>query len=80
MKASFVARVLAVRSDTLVRVACWLGLIAVPLMIVSVLVPTVWPVLAALTVGQGIGTLSFVLYLAVVVRDLGIARRLGRRP
>ena len=44
-------------------------------MTVSVFVPTVWPVLIALTIGQGIGTLSFVLFLVVVVRDLDIVRR-----
>lgn len=63
-------------SEKLVRLACVLGLIALPLMVWSVVSPRVWPVLIALSLGQAIGTLSFVLYLVVVVRDLGIARRL----
>jgi len=64
----------------LLRAACGLGLAALPLMVWSVLEPTVWPVLVALSVGQALGTLSFVLYLVVVVRDLGVVRRLtGRR-
>jgi hypothetical protein len=50
------AKLRAVKSDTLVRVACFLGLIALPLMVGGVLVPTVWPVLVALSVGQLIGT------------------------
>jgi hypothetical protein len=57
-----------------------LGLLALPLMIWSVIDPRVWPVLLALSVGQAIGTLSFVLFLAVVVRDLGVIDRLRRRP
>lgn len=63
-------------SERLIRVACALGLLALPLMIWSLLDPRVWPVLVALSVGQAIGTLSFVLYLVVVVRDLGVFARL----
>ena len=65
-------------SDRILRFACWLALAALPMMTVSVFVPTVWPVLVALTIGQGIGTLSFVLFLVVVVRDLDIVRRLRK--
>lgn len=63
----------------LLRTACVLGLVALPLMVWSVLEPTVWPVLVALTFGQVLGTLSFVLYLVVVVRDLELVRRLTKR-
>lgn len=65
----------AYSSEKLLRVACWLALVALPMMTVSIFFPTVWPVLVALSIGQGIGTLSFVLFLAVVVRDLDIVRR-----
>lgn len=65
-----------IESEKLVRVACFLGLIALPLMVWSILDPRVWPVLVALSVGQIIGTLSFVLFLVVVVRDLGVVRKL----
>lgn len=70
------SRLRAIRSETLVRAACVLGLVALPLMVASVFSPTVWPVLVALSVGQAIGTLSFVLYLVAVARDLGVERRL----
>ncbi len=70
------ARVKAIPSETLVRAACILGLVALPLMVGSVFVPTVWPVLVALSGGQASGTLSFVLYLVAVARDLDIVRRL----
>lgn len=63
-------------SEKLVRVACYLALIALPLMIWSIFDKTVWPIMAALTIGQGIGTLSFVLFLIVVVRDLGVKKKL----
>ena len=67
-------------SERLVRLACILGLVALPLMIWSILDPRVWPVLVALSVGQILGTLSFVLFLVVVIRDLGIVRRLRDAP
>jgi hypothetical protein len=63
-------------SEKLLRVACILGLVALPLMVWSVFDARVWPVLIALSVGQVIGTLSFVLYLVVVIRDLRIFERL----
>ncbi len=59
-------------NEALVRVACVLALVALPLMVWSVFVPTVWPVMIALSLGQGIGTLSFVLFLFVVARDLRV--------
>jgi hypothetical protein len=65
-----------ISSDKLLRIACVLGLVALPLMVWSVFDPRVWPVLIALSVGQAIGTFSFVLYLVVVVRDLGVVKRL----
>lgn len=69
-------RLRAIRNETLLRIACVLGLVALPLMVASILKPNVWLVLGALTVGQAIGTLSFVLYLIVVARDLDVFRRI----
>ncbi len=51
-------------NERLVRVAAVLALIALPLMVWSLFDPTVWPVLVALSVGQGLGTLSFLMSLA----------------
>lgn len=65
-------------NETLVRVACVLALVALPLMVWSVFVPTVWPVLVALSVGQGIGTLSFLLFLVAVARDLRVKETLRK--
>lgn len=63
-------------NERIVRMACVLALVALPLMVWSLFDPTVWPVLLALSVGQGIGTFSFVLFLVVVARDLRV--RAGR--
>ena len=63
-------------TEKLLRVACVLALIALPLMVWSVFDPTVWPVLVALSIGQGIGTLSFVLFLVAVARDLHVKSKL----
>ena len=66
-------------SDQMLRIACMLALLALPLMVWSLFDPTVWPVLIALSVGQTIGTLSFVLFLVAVGRDLHVQRKLATR-
>lgn len=68
-----------VSSERLLRVASILGLIALPMMVWSVFDPRVWPVLVALSLGQVIGTMSFLLFIIVVVRDLEIGKHLRRR-
>ena len=65
-------------NEKIARVACVLALVALPLMVWSVFDPRVWPVLVALSIGQGIGTLSFLLFLVVVARDLGVRKKLRR--
>lgn len=54
----------------LLAVACVLGLIGVGLMIWSLFDQGWIPVMMAMSIGQLIGTLSFVLFLLVVVVDL----------
>jgi peptidoglycan/LPS O-acetylase OafA/YrhL len=66
------------RREKALRIASVLALLALVLMVWSVLDPRPAPVLIGLSVGQGIGTLSFVLYLLVVAADLRIKRRLAR--
>ena len=53
-------------NERLLRIACVLALVALPLMVWSLFDPTVWPVLIALSVGQALGTLSFVIFLVAV--------------
>jgi len=50
--------------------ACWLGLIGLALMVWSLFDQGWIPVMAAMSVGQGIGTLSFALFLVIVFIDL----------
>jgi hypothetical protein len=76
---SILQRIGGISSEKLVVIACCLGLVALPLMIWSLFDPTVWPVLLALSAGQALGTLSFAIYGAVVIKDLGLARALRRQ-
>jgi hypothetical protein len=60
-----------------VRWACFLALIALVLIALSVLVPTPLPVIVAMSAGQLIGTASLALYVFAIVADLRRARVLG---
>ena len=62
-------------TERVLKIACVLALIALPLMVWSIFDPRVWPVLVALSIGQGIGTLSLVLFLVAVGRDLHVKRK-----
>jgi hypothetical protein len=61
---------------TALRVSAVLTMIGLAFMVWSILVPTPMPVMLAMSVGQGIGSLAFGIYLYIVVRDL---RRTYRR-
>jgi hypothetical protein len=63
---------------TLLRVSGALTILGLVLMAWSMLVPTPLPVMLAMTIGQGIGTTAFALYLYVVVRDVRRDRRAKR--
>ena len=54
----------------LLNLACVMTLIALALMVWSVLVPTVWPIIIAMSVAPGFGTLAFAMYGYVVFRDV----------
>jgi hypothetical protein len=58
------------RSIAILCVASVLALIGLGLMVWSVVQPTPMPVILAMSVGQGIGMLSFALFLVVVLVDL----------
>lgn len=66
------------RRDRVLRVACVLALLGLALMIWGIFVPTPMPILIGLSVGQAMGTSSFVLYLIVLATDLGIRKKLVR--
>ena len=54
----------------LLNLACVLTLVALALMVWSILVPHVWPIMIAMSVAQGLGTLAFAMYGYVVFRDV----------
>lgn len=59
----------------LLRGAAGLALAGLCFMVWSLVDPRPVPIMAAMSVGQGLGTLSFVIYLGVVIAD---ARRASR--
>jgi hypothetical protein len=60
--------------STWLRVSAVLTLLALVLMVWAILDPRATPVVIAMSVGQGLGTLAFVIYLGVVLADLRRAR------
>ena len=69
----------AARMNRIVRVACVLSLVALALITWSLLQPRPIPVIAAMSVGQALGTLSLILFIATMVMDLRGRRVLGKR-
>jgi peptidoglycan/LPS O-acetylase OafA/YrhL len=66
------------RTKTMLIASSVLTLLALALMVWSVLVPTPMPVMLAMSVGQGLGTLAFGLYLWAVLIDVLRLRRARR--
>jgi hypothetical protein len=60
----------------LLDAACVAALVALALMTWQLFDPRVWPVIIAMSVGQVLGTASFVAYGWVVIADY----RAGNRP
>ena len=54
----------------LLNIACVMTLVALALMVWSIMVPHVWPIMIAMSVAQGFGTLAFAMYGYVVFRDV----------
>ena len=67
-------------SSTFLRIASVLGLVALALICWSVLDPRPIPVMLAMSVAQGIGTLSFAMFGWVIFRDLVHSRVLSKNP
>jgi hypothetical protein len=54
----------------LLRIAAVLTLMALALIVLSLLTPHPLAIMLAMSVGQGLGTIAFLLYLVVIARDL----------
>ncbi len=62
------------------RVASVMAIAALAFIVWSLFDPRAEPVLVALTVGQGIGTLSLALYVRVMVREYRGRKRASTPP
>ena len=71
-------RLAAMDLSKLLRASAALTLLALGLMVWSMVQPTPLPVMLAMSVGQGLGTLAFALYGYAVIADLRRARRARR--
>ena len=59
----------------LLRISAVLTIVALALMVWSMLEPTPLPVMLAMSVGQGLGTIAFGIYLYVVIADFRRERK-----
>lgn len=65
------------RAEKVLRIACVCALVGLALMVWSVLDPSPMPVILGLSIGQGVGTLSFLLFLVVVAMDLRVKQQIA---
>jgi hypothetical protein len=65
------------RQKLLLSAACVIALVALALIVWSIVDPRPVPVVISMSVAQGLGTLSLLVYLVVVLADLVRARVLG---
>jgi hypothetical protein len=63
--------------DRALRVACWLGLLALAIMIAGVVLGTPIPVVASMSVAQGLGVLACLLFGLSIAADVA-AKRAGK--
>lgn len=66
------------RSYTLLRVSCVLTLVGLAMCTWALLDPRPIPLILAMSAAQGIGTLAFLIYLAVIgleLKDRGIFKK-----
>ena len=63
------------RSELILRLAAVCALVGLALIAWSILDPRPLPILVGLSIGQGVGTLSFLGFLVVVAADLRVKRQ-----
>ena len=68
------------RAETVVRLAAFVALLALACMVWSLVDPRPVPIMVAMSVGQGLGTLSLLLYAIVVVVEARRAARTAEPP
>ena len=70
LRATAISRLRKRSVESLVRLACWIGLVALAIMCASILNPRPITVIFAMSVGQVIGGLAFLCYLVSIVLDV----------
>jgi hypothetical protein len=65
---------------TLLPISAVLTLIGLGLMAWSMLDPTVWPIMIAMSVGQVVGTSAFAIYIFCVLREFRRGRAMASPP
>lgn len=76
--ARLVRRLMRLDTTRLLRVSAVLTMLGLALMLWSMFEPTPLPVILAMSVGQAIGTLAFLLYGVCIAQDLWKVRRIRR--
>lgn len=56
------------------RVACWIGLLSLAIMIAGVVLGTPIPVVASMSVAQGLGVLACLLFGLSIAADVAVRR------
>lgn len=62
-------------TERALRVACWIGLMALAIMIWGVLSGMPLPVVASMSVAQGLGVLACLIYGLSIAADVAAARQ-----
>jgi len=55
---------------SVIRLACWVALVGLAVMVASILYPAPLPVIFAMSVGQVIGIAAFLCYLLSILMDV----------
>ena len=77
MMRKFVSMLARFPVERALRVACWLGLMALAIMVAGVVLGTPIPVVASMSVAQGLGVLACLLFGLSIAADVA-ARRDGK--
>jgi hypothetical protein len=72
------SRIAGLSGSLMLRLSAVLTLFGLAFMVWSMMEPTPLPVMLAMTVGQGLGTTAFAIYLFIVIREIVREVRRGR--
>jgi hypothetical protein len=70
LRDALIARLRPIAMTSLVRLACWVALVGLAVISLSILYPAPLLVIFAMSVGQVIGIAAFLLYLLSVLMDI----------